>query len=271
MSYLSKKEAVQRMKKYYKTIGKRSINDIIKLEDMDFKAKVNFIRHNYTYYNGNESLFYKANKKTPNEKREQLDNLIKAVILGKYSSDILKKFDKEIMKWRKAKLEKERKLQLKKEASHTKNNEDKKAIKMKIALSDNEIYNWFKNLSFCKSININSIKFANDCQILTIAKLFLQHSNVITTSNELYNLTAHKVFKKARIWYSNNIQTENEFYDKENESIQQFIVANYNERKNIKDIKAFERFTERYEENYEINKLREYDQYIKSKNLKEVC
>ena len=77
-------------------LGRRSINDIIKTEKLTFPEKIDYIRHHYTYYEGNAHLF-------DNEyeyRRKWLNKLIEGVINRKYMPSVLKNFNKVILKWR---------------------------------------------------------------------------------------------------------------------------------------------------------------------------
>lgn len=94
-------------KKRIKKIGKKSIHDIIyNTPDLSFSEKIDFIRHHYTYYEGNYPMFHDENGK-PNELKKHLNSLIIAVLLKKKDPKELKRFNKYILKWRKKNLEKE--------------------------------------------------------------------------------------------------------------------------------------------------------------------
>ena len=94
-------------KKKVTKIGKRSIYDILndKSAEMDTKEKINYIRHQFTYYDGNHDLFY-TNGNKPNKKKLLLNRVISEVIDGNKEPSILKKFNKKILLWRKEKIEK---------------------------------------------------------------------------------------------------------------------------------------------------------------------
>ena len=76
-------------------IGRRSINDIIKTEKLTFPEKIDYIRHHYTYYEGNAHLFDGEYE----YRRKWLNKLIEGVINRKYTASVLKKFNKVILKW----------------------------------------------------------------------------------------------------------------------------------------------------------------------------
>ena len=83
-----------------KKIGVRSISDIISGSSMSFSQKINYIRHHYTYYEGNYDLF--ANEDgSPNSRKFELNSLILDIINGKKTADELKEFNKKILEWRK--------------------------------------------------------------------------------------------------------------------------------------------------------------------------
>lgn len=77
-------------------IGRRSINDIIKTEKLTFPEKIDYIRHHYTYYEGNAHLFDGEYE----YRRKWLNKLIESVINRKHTASVLKKFNKVILKWR---------------------------------------------------------------------------------------------------------------------------------------------------------------------------
>ena len=90
--------------KYYKekirNIGKRSIHDIIKDKNLSFEDKVDYIRHHYTYYEGNYEYFHDE-RGAANWRKEKLNNLIRLIILRVVDPSELKKINKKIYKWRK--------------------------------------------------------------------------------------------------------------------------------------------------------------------------
>lgn len=93
-----------RISRFYKKrtikFGRRSIHDIIKDENLDFCDKVDYIRHHYTYYEGNYDLFHDKRGKGNNHK-EKLNKLICDVIHGEKDPSDLKKFNKVILRARK--------------------------------------------------------------------------------------------------------------------------------------------------------------------------
>lgn len=99
-----------------KKIGRRSICDIIndKPIQLDFEEKVNYIRHKFTYYEGNYDLFNDENGK-PNKRKQLLNRVITEVVLKHRDPSLLTKMNKKILIWRKDKLEKIKKLQTEEE------------------------------------------------------------------------------------------------------------------------------------------------------------
>lgn len=99
-------KCVERSKFNTQKIGVRSISDIISTRKMCFSKKVNYIRHHYTYYEGNYDLFATESGK-PNARKFKLNKLIIDVINGKKDASELKEFNKQILEWRKEYDEKE--------------------------------------------------------------------------------------------------------------------------------------------------------------------
>lgn len=98
----NKYKSVKISKEKNKKIGIRSIHDIIhNTPELKFSQKVDYIRHFYTYYDGNTELFYLDDKKTPNSKRFALNQLIIDVINGRKDPKELKVFNKKILEWKK--------------------------------------------------------------------------------------------------------------------------------------------------------------------------
>ena len=64
---------------------------------MSFLNKLNYIRHHYTYYDGNQEVFFKDNGK-PTYYRYELNKLIGAVINGQVDPSMLKEYNKKILK-----------------------------------------------------------------------------------------------------------------------------------------------------------------------------
>ena len=91
------KAALRKSKQKTIKLGRRSINDIIKSRSLSFPEKIDYIRHHYTYYEGNANLFDNQYE----YRRSWLNKLIEGVINGKYQPCVLKSFNRIIMKWRK--------------------------------------------------------------------------------------------------------------------------------------------------------------------------
>lgn len=115
MTISSVKYAAERASKAKtKKIGIRSISDILKDKPiaLSFDEKVNFIRHRFTWYEGNYDLF-NDDKGKPNKRKQLLNRVISEVVLKNRDPSLLTKMNKKILIWRKDKLEKLKRLQTK--------------------------------------------------------------------------------------------------------------------------------------------------------------
>lgn len=115
MTISSVKYAAERASKAKtKKIGRRSISDILndKPIPLSFDEKVNFIRHRFTWYEGNYDLF-NDDKGKPNKRKQLLNRVISEVVLKNRDPSLLTKMNKKILIWRKDKLEKLKRLQTK--------------------------------------------------------------------------------------------------------------------------------------------------------------
>lgn len=115
MTISSVKYAAERASKAKtKKIGRRSISDILndKPITLSFDEKVNFIRHRFTWYEGNYDLF-NDDKGKPNKRKQLLNRVISEVVLKNRDPSILTKMNKKILIWRKDKLEKLKRLRTK--------------------------------------------------------------------------------------------------------------------------------------------------------------
>lgn len=113
MTISSVKYAAERASKAKtKKIGKRSISDILndKPIPLSFDEKVNFIRHRFTWYEGNYDLF-NDDKGKPNKRKQLLNRVISEVVLKNRDPSLLTKMNKKILIWRKDRLEKLKRLQ----------------------------------------------------------------------------------------------------------------------------------------------------------------
>ena len=97
-----------------KKIGRRSISDILNDRPiaLSFDEKVNFIRHRFTWYEGNYDLF-NDDKGKPNKRKQLLNRVISEVVLKNRDPSVLTKMNKKILIWRKDKLEKLKRLRTK--------------------------------------------------------------------------------------------------------------------------------------------------------------
>lgn len=115
MTISSVKYAAERASKAKtKKIGRRSISDILndKPIALSFDEKVNFIRHRFTWYEGNYDLF-NDDKGKPNKRKQLLNRVISEVVLKNRDPSVLTKMNKKILIWRKDKLEKLKRLRTK--------------------------------------------------------------------------------------------------------------------------------------------------------------
>ena len=113
MTISSVKYAAERASKAKtKKIGRRSISDILNDRPiaLSFDEKVNFIRHRFTWYEGNYDLF-NDNKGKPNKRKQLLNRVISEVVLKNRDPSLLTKMNKKILIWRKDRLEKLKRLQ----------------------------------------------------------------------------------------------------------------------------------------------------------------
>lgn len=115
MTISSVKYAAERASKAKtKKIGRRSISDILNDRPiaLSFDEKVNFIRHRFTWYEGNYDLF-NDDKGKPNKRKQLLNRVISEVVLKNRDPSLLTKMNKKILIWRKDKLEKLKRLRTK--------------------------------------------------------------------------------------------------------------------------------------------------------------
>lgn len=115
MTISSVKYAAERASKAKtKKIGRRSISDILndKPIALSFDEKVNFIRHRFTWYEGNYDLF-NDDKGKPNKRKQLLNRVISEVVLKNRDPSLLTKMNKKILICRKDKLEKLKRLRTK--------------------------------------------------------------------------------------------------------------------------------------------------------------
>jgi hypothetical protein len=171
--------AKQRIKK----IGRCSLSDIIKTDKLSFNEKIDFIRHEYTYYTGNYDFFYTAKGK-PNENKEELNNLIIDILMKKEDLSALKIYNKKIAAWRKERLKKEaekRQAEIAHIIHHSKYIIDKPTLDL-----------WYEN-------KLNELPTAK--RYLDIIKVYLTSEANTIKSSELFN-TAYKTLKTlAMNWY----------------------------------------------------------------------
>ncbi|MBR1825208.1 MAG: hypothetical protein IJ770_01315 [Alphaproteobacteria bacterium] len=78
-------------------IGRRSIYDIIKDDCMGIDIKVSYIRHNYTYYDGCEEIFFSSGH--ANSNRHLLNEIIYQVVTGRILPTVLKIINQAVRHW----------------------------------------------------------------------------------------------------------------------------------------------------------------------------
>jgi len=230
--------------KYIK-YGKMSINDIINnVHNMTFNEKVNYIRHNYTYYNTNEDLFYEADNKTLNNRGIWLNKLIAAVIYKKYTPDVLKDFNELILKWRKAK-----------DTDHV------YLTTLEIAnkeISNNKYDLWFEN-------NFNTFSIPNDltCKTfidkidqLALIKSYVQDSLDMIELQEFLNSSYVELLKKAKEWL-NSRKPDLSNLEKNKEKVKKLAIACLVKKTQRKE----ELKQQKLEEAYILDKMKSYDSY----------
>lgn len=94
-------KALKMNKHRLKKVGCCSIYDIIgDKKGLSRIEKINYIRHHYSYYDGNYDLFFDAEEK-PLELRKKLISLIEGIVDKKISPEALTIFNKQIMQLRK--------------------------------------------------------------------------------------------------------------------------------------------------------------------------
>lgn len=249
MSDKQRRKIVANLKEQYQKIGKVSINDIINLPWMNFNKKVDYIRHNYTYYNGNEELFYEEDGKTPNSKKVWLNKLIAAVLYKKYTPDVLKDFNKIIMGW-------------KEKAEKQKAKEEKEELP-KYRISNIKMYDWIKNRNIPVPHDNTCNYYETTCRNLVIFKLYMQDFANNLQLEDIENVPMSKLYKEAKKWYIKNAQyISREDIDREFRKMKGLL--NHISQTVLDEKEA--KHNEKVYENYAIQKMREYDQLLKSKN-----
>ena len=105
--YGHESKALKESKRRTKRIGRCSINDIINdKKGLSRREKIDFIRHRYSYYDGNYDVFFDEKNK-PLQLREQLNLIIEGIVDKKILPEVLSHFNKYIQFLRKSKTEDE--------------------------------------------------------------------------------------------------------------------------------------------------------------------
>jgi len=244
------------LKDKYNKLGKMSINDIINnIAWMSFGDKINYIRHNFTYYSGNEDLFYNSDKKTPNYRMSWLNRLIAAVILKKYTPDVLKDFNNIILKWRHEK------------ESHEKVETIKPKVETPKNISNKKFTEWLKTTFLWTSLvyDLQSQNFINICKHITFLRLYLNSFDNIFDLNNISNLDIKTMLKYSDSWSQEPNKLNDYDFDKEY-NITKNLLLNLTLERKFKKVATMAKKRKEYIENkYAEQKLREYDQYLKAK------
>lgn len=170
-----------------KKIGKRSIHDIIHNSfDLSFWEKVSYIRHHYTYYDGNQGYFYDENGKA-NSRRNYLNCLIIAILKGNADPSQLKNINDQIINWRN-KLEKQKLLDKKIQEELAKINA---ADEIKEKVKDFHNHNW------SKTMNESNKKY---CDII----LEFINSKENNIDPEIILEATYSQMKKVSLYWKNN-------------------------------------------------------------------
>ena len=105
--YGHENRSLKESKRRTKIVGCCSINDIISdKKGLSRREKIDFIRHRYSYYDGNYDVFFDEENK-PLQLREQLNLIIEGIVDKKILPEVLSHFNKYIQFLRKSKTEKE--------------------------------------------------------------------------------------------------------------------------------------------------------------------
>ena len=81
---------IKESKKRTRELGKCSIYKILGNDTLDREEKVAYIRHHYTYYDGNESLFNDPVTKKHNANHAVLNDIIRMVVDFGYDPGLLR-------------------------------------------------------------------------------------------------------------------------------------------------------------------------------------
>ena len=252
------------LKDKYNKLGKMSINDIINnIAWMSFGDKINYIRHNFTYYSGNEDLFYNSDKKTPNYRMSWLNRLIAAVVLKKYTPDVLKDFNNIILKWRR---ERENSKKVVTDLVKT------ESVKQEICnesknISNKKFEKWLRTTFVWNAVpyNLYSSNFINLCKRITFLRLYLNSFDNIFDLNNISNLDIKTMLKYSDSWSQEPNKLNDYDFDKEYNITKNLLLELTRKRKLKKEAVMTKKYEEYIENKYAEQKLREYDQYLKAK------
>lgn len=188
-------QKISRMK--VKKVGVKSIHDLIhNTPELSPSEKIDYIRHVYTFYDGNTGFFYNADN-TPNARRAELNLLIEDILSGKKDPSCLKDINKEVLAWR---IEKDRE-EYEKEQLRLKNIVMPKNLErctLSIASQDS-IYKWRRQTSTNEMCS----------EYVKLIEAFLEDSPDYFKDDELENISYKELKKIARCWFHNKTKDEN--------------------------------------------------------------
>lgn len=254
------------LKDKYNKLGKMSINDVINnIKWMTFGDKINYIRHHFTYYDGNQDLFFENDKKTCNYRLHWLNRLIAAVILKKYTPDVLKDFNNRILKWRRE--EEKKKI--------TETSTDLKIIKPETEsiknISNRVFFDWLTTTFLWTSLpsDINSSHFMIWCKRITILRLYLNSFDNVFNLSDMSSLDLKTILKYSYDWSQTPNKLDGYDLEKEYNITKNRFIDILKKRTTKKEERQAIKYEQYIEEKYAEQKLREYDQYLRSKQRKE--
>lgn len=200
--YQKTKKGIQRTK----SIGVRSINDIINDNSLTFNAKVNYIRHHYTYYDGYMDMFHDENGNS-NENKKILNEIIKGIVDKRFETALLSDINQTMIEWRKSHPKKEEDIVNSEEIQFLSQLKDRKQVILNKCLSKKECIEQFKiqypylysilNNDAVDCIAVNHFKnnFKVPSQSVWVEALTYYCS--IYGSNSVFNHSARTISKKT--------------------------------------------------------------------------
>lgn len=227
---------IKRRNQYYKTIGSKSIYDIIKRTDWSLDVKISYIRHHYTFYNDHIDMFHDENG-FKNKNSSILNDIIRGIVLQKWDASILSDVNKSMIEWRKSHpiVNKEEELlndidydllnlnysnpvnteEIKNEAKKLKRNEKKKKKKQELSIKIQEFlekYPYYKD-------------YFSSMYIYTLVK-HNKNNNIVPISKEHLEKVKQKCIEMKGFFFPMNKDLYNNL-DKE-VKIQEKFIKGYN-------------------------------------------